>query len=103
MKQNHPLSLLGLARKAGRLVLGAAAVEQKLRQGGALLLIASDASPHTTRRAGQWAGVTETDLRVIPYTKEQFGRAMGRSECALALVTDQGFAKKISEMLIDES
>ena len=95
-----PLNLLGLARKAGRLVLGAAAVEQRIKQGkAALLLMASDASPNTARRVEQWTRDTKTDLIVIPYTKEQFGRAMGRSECAVALLADEGFAAAIKERI----
>ena len=90
---SDPLGLLGLARKAGRLVLGAAAVEQRLSQGkAALLLLASDASPNIVRRAGRWAAASGTDSAVLSYDKETFGRAMGRLECAVAVLTDEGFA-----------
>jgi ribosomal protein L7Ae-like RNA K-turn-binding protein len=87
---SNPLGLLGLARKAGRLVMGSTAVEQALRRGQpALLLLASDASANTARQAKRWAGDAKTQLLSLPHTKEQLGRALGRPTCALAVLTDE--------------
>ena len=99
-----PLGLLGLARKAGRLQLGASAVEQQFKQGGAaLLLVASDASPSVARHAKQWAANSGVEIITIPDTKETFGRAMGRRECAVAVLTDQGFAQAYRKLITDPS
>lgn len=88
------LGLLGLARRGGRLELGATAVEQGIRQGrAALLLLAADAGPNLVRRAERWAGETGVELSIMPCGKAEFGRAMGRTACALAILTDEGFAK----------
>ena len=97
----EPMALLGMARKAGRLVLGAAAVEQRLRREGAVLLfITEDASPNVARQAKRWAEAAKVEFLTIPYTKEAFGYAMGRQVCAIAALTDKGFAaayKKATE------
>lgn len=90
----NPLGLLGMARRAGRLALGEAAVEQLLRQSQArLLLLASDASPNAVRRSNHWAQTHHVALMVMPYTKEEFGGAMGRATCAVASLTDDGFVR----------
>ena len=93
---NPLLNLLGLARKAGRLALGATAVERRLKGNViSLLLVASDASDNTVRRARRWAEEIPSELFVIPHDKATFGRAVGRRECALAALTDEGFAKAL--------
>lgn len=81
------LSTLGLARRAGKLLLG---VESLLayRKSVCLIVYASDASPRVKRSlAGR------NDPSVTPdLTKEQLGRAVGCKEAAVVAVTDAGFA-----------
>ena len=97
---SDPLTLLGLARKAGRIVPGSDAAGQCLRQGKAsLLLLVSDASDNTARRARRRAEETGTELLFLPYTKEELGRALGRRTCALAVLTDEGFASALKKIL----
>lgn len=84
---------LSLARKAGRIELGeepagAAARAQKAR----LLVVASDASDHTWRRAKSFVSGTDQQCIRIPYTKQELGEAIGRQELALAAITDPALA-----------
>ena len=87
------LNFLALARKAGRVELGeepagAAARAQKAR----LIIVASDATDHTWRRAKSFVANTEQICLQVPYTKDEMGMAIGRSALALAAFTDPALA-----------
>lgn len=84
---------LSLARKAGRIELGeepvgAAARAQKAR----LLVVASDASDHTWRRAKSFVEGTDQQCIRVPFDKEELGMAVGRQSLALAAITDPALA-----------
>jgi len=84
---NSFLSTLGLARRAGKLLLGVDSLTA-YRKSVALIVYASDASPRVKR-----ALADRTDLSVTPgLTKAQLGRAVGCKEAAVVAVTDAGFA-----------
>ena len=100
------LSLLGLAKKAGRLELGEEPVGSAARVHGVrLLLLSSDAADNTARRARRFAQEGSCLLARLPADKASLGRATGRSSCAMLAVTDTGFAaaiaKKLSELDAD--
>ena len=100
------LSLLGLAKKAGRLELGEEPVGSAARVHGVrLLLLSSDAADNTVRRARRFAQEGSCLLAQLPADKTALGRATGRSSCAMLAVTDVGFAaaiaKKLSELDAD--
>ena len=57
-----------------------------------LILVASDASDHTWRRAKSFVAGSEQICLRVPYTKDQLGLAVGRSELALAAFTDPALA-----------
>ena len=87
------LNYLALARKAGRLELGeepvgACARAQKAR----LVVVANDATDHTWRRAKSFVAGTQQQCIRLPYTKVELGQAVGRSELALAALTDPAMA-----------
>lgn len=58
-----------------------------------LILIASDAADNTRRRALHFGEAGECICLEIPPTKEDLGRALGRTSCALLALTDIGFAE----------
>ena len=96
------LNFLALARKAGRVELGeepagAAARAQKAR----LIVVASDATDHTLRRAKSFVAGTEQICLKVPYTKDELGQAIGRTALALAAFTDPalalGFVKALGD------
>ncbi len=96
------LFYLSLARKAGRLELGeepvgAAARAQKAR----LVVVASDASDHSWRRAKSFVAGTE-QLCIRPsFSKEELGQAVGRTSLALAAFTDPALALSFVKALPD--
>ena len=83
------LNFLALARKGGLAELGEEPVGGAARSGKAyVVLVASDASDHTWRRAKSYvAGTTQQCIR-LPYTKDEMGFAIGRDCLAIAAITD---------------
>ena len=84
---------LSLARKAGRIELGEEPVGAVARaQKARLLVVASDASDHTWRRAKSFVSGTDQQCIRVPYTKVELGEAIGRQELALGAITDPAMA-----------
>ena len=87
------LNYLALARKAGRVELGEEPVGAVARaQKAYLVIVAQDATDHTWRRAKSFVSGSEQICLRIPYTKDQLGLAVGRTELALAAFTDPALA-----------
>ena len=83
------LNYLALARKGGMAELGEEPVGGAARAGKAYaILVASDASDHTWRRAKSFAAGTEQQCVRLPYTKDRLGETIGRDSLAMAAVTD---------------
>lgn len=89
------LSLLGIARRAGRLAVGTHAVTMAAKAGRlGVLVVASDASDNAISRLGSAARDVP---RITAGDRAELGRAVGRNEVAVAGVTDAALAKKIVE------
>jgi len=90
---NRALNYLSLGKK-GRLVelgeepVGAVARAVKAR----LVVVASDASDHTWRRAKSFVAGTEQQCIRVPFTKEELGFVVGRQSLAIAAFTDAALA-----------
>lgn len=96
------LSLLGLALRGGNLAVGEEPVEAAARARDArLLLLAADAAENTRRRAEQFALAGQCLWLQVPFTKEELGRALGRTSVALAAVTDTGLAGAVARRLAE--
>ena len=94
------LSMIGLAHKAGRVEIGEEPVGSVARAKKArIILVAGDAAAGSVRRAMAFAGTGNCLCLVIPTTKEELGRALGRTSCAMAAVTDIGFADAVAKKL----
>lgn len=94
------LSLIGLAKKAGRVEAGEEPVGAAARARDArLILLAQDAADNTVRRAGHFADAGQCLLARIPASKDELGRAVGRTSCAMLAITDIGFAEAIAKKL----
>ena len=96
------LNYLSLARKAGLIELGeepvgACAREQHAR----LVIVASDASDHTWRRAKSFVAGTSQSLIRVEFTKDQLGEAIGRQSLAIAALTDAPLALAFVKALGD--
>ena len=87
------LNLLGLARKGGMAELGEEPVGAAARALHAhLIIVASDASDHTWRRAKSYAAGTDQQCIRIPFTKDEIGFVIGRTSLAMAAITDAALA-----------
>ena len=103
---NNILSLIGLAKKAGRVEVGEEPVGAAARARDArLILLAEDAADNTVRRASHFAEAGACLLTKIPADKDALGKAVGRTSCAMLAVTDVGFADAIGKKLaaLDEA
>ncbi len=87
------LNYMALARKAGLIELGEEPVGAAARGNHArLVIVASDASDHTWRRAKSFVAGTEQQCITVPFTKDQMGQAIGRTALAIAAFTDAPLA-----------
>ena len=87
------LNYLALARKAGLVELGEEPVGAAARaQHARLIMVATDASDHTWRRAKSFVAGTQQLCISVPFTKDEMGQAIGRSSLAIAAFTDPALA-----------
>ena len=99
---NRALNYMALAKK-GRLIelgeepVGAVARAVKAR----LVVVASDASDHTWRRAKSFVAGTEQQCIRVPFTKEELGFVVGRTSLAIAAFTDAALALAFVKALPD--
>ena len=93
------LSLLGLCRRAGKLVLGHDPVCKAMKEKKAMLVLtASDFSQNSRKEVEAAAVLTNTPLLELPFTKEELSLSVGH-HCGAAAVTDRGFAQKLMTLL----
>ena len=87
------LNYMALARKAGRIELGEEPVGAAARaQHARLVVVASDASDHTWRRAKSFVAGTGQECVRVPFNKDQLGLSVGRNSLAIAAFTDPAMA-----------
>ena len=94
------LNYLALARKAGLAELGEEPVGAAARANKArLVIVASDASDHSWRRALSYVYQTGQQCLRVPFTKDEIGFAIGRTSLAMAAITDPALALAFVEAL----
>ncbi len=92
------LSLLGIARRAGRLSLGFDAAVESMQKGKSqLLLLANDLSERTAGNITRTANQTKTHLIVTDIPMAQLGHAIGKITGIIS-VNDKGFAEKMKTL-----
>ena len=97
---NKALNYLSLARKGGLAELGEEPVGAAARAGKAyVILVASDASDHTWRRAKSYAAGTEQQCVRLECSKDEMGFAVGRTSLAIAAITDVQLALALVKAL----
>ena len=97
---NKALNYLSLARKGGLAELGEEPVGAAARAGKAyVILVASDASDHTWRRAKSFAAGTEQQCVRMEATKDEMGLMVGRTSLAIAAITDVQLALALVKSL----
>ena len=96
----HILSMIGLAKKAGQVAIGEEPVGSAARAKDArVILVAQDAAAGSVRRAMSFGQTGACLCLTVPFDKDQLGRALGRTSCAMAAITDIGFAEAIVKKL----
>lgn len=99
MSNDRLLSLLGLARRAGRLTMGNDAVISSVEEGiSALVLLAGDLSPRTVKGVELAAQNASVDTVRIVQTMDQISLALGK-RCGVVSINDTGFAKKARTLI----
>lgn len=99
---NKALSLLGLARRAGKVTWFEEANLTAIRSGQAkLLLLAADAGEAAKKRYCNKCKFYRIPIFVF-VDKVQLGAALGTSPRAAVTVTDEGFAERLKTLLTIE-
>ena len=96
------LNFLALGKKARLVELGEEPVGAITRAGkGYLVVVASDASDHTWRRAKSFVAGTEQQCIRVSFTKDELGFVVGRTSLAIAAFTDAAMALAFVKALPD--
>lgn len=94
------INLLGLMRKANAIVVGETNTGGAVRAGKAkLLLLAADASDNARSRARGFTHGRDIVTVTLPFTKDEIAAHVGVSGCAMAAITDIGFANAFMKSL----
>ncbi len=93
------LSLLGIARRAGRLAMGMDPVTEAMqKKKAALVLLSPDISPRSRKKAQEQAERYGAELMEMPFGMDEICAALGKRSGVIA-VCDGGFAGKLKELL----
>lgn len=99
MNKTQWMSLLGLANRARKIISGEEFVVKEIRNGRAKLVILSqDASHNTTKKVTDKCKSYQVPFK---YVENRFllGRSIGKDARVVVAVIDEGFAKKLNEVL----
>ena len=100
---DNALLMLGLARRAGKLIYGSENTALKVRSGKAYLaIVASDASP-TTKKLLQNKCKSFSVPLIEFSTKEDLGSVLGKSDISALGVSDRNLAKAIQDKLTNQN
>jgi len=93
------LSMLALAKKAGKIITGEEGCVKAIRNGTAkLVLVATDASDNTKKKFGDKTSFYDVPIHSL-FDKEMVAAHIGLQNRATIVVTDAGFVKKILELI----
>ena len=99
---DRALNFLALGKKARLVELGEEPVGAITRAGkGYLVVVASDASDHTWRRAKSFVAGTEQQCIRVTFTKDELGFVVGRTSLAIAAFTDAAMSAAFVKALPD--
>ena len=91
------LGLLGLARRAGQLAMGATAVEKLVRRGRPpVVIIAHDAGANQRRRFASLSPIAGLVDELVG--REDLASRLGRSELVVVAVNDPGFVRGLIKL-----
>jgi ribosomal protein L7Ae-like RNA K-turn-binding protein len=87
-------SLIGIARRAGKVATGDAQVEAMLKKRKGFLLIVAEDALGAQKKYNLWANDLNMPV-LVTGTKQEMGHSIGLSPRSAVLILDQGFAKAI--------
>lgn len=97
--KNKVLSLLGMAHRAGQIEFAEDANLAAIKKNRAkLLLLASDAGSAVAKKYFDKCKTYGIPIQQI-FTKEELGRAIGKSPRTAICVLDDGFAMRFTQLL----
>ena len=103
MQNNKLQGLVGLARNAGRVIIGVDNIYDACDRGTCSLIItAADAAANTVKKARNISKLYEVPIEESGLAKEELGRAIGYSEAAVIGIAHRGFAKAIGKLFKGE-
>lgn len=96
---NKVLNILGLARKAGKIVTGEDTVLKLLRQNKLkIVFVASDASFRQIDKFDKKCYFFKTQFNNM-FSSEEISKSIGKPMCKVLGVTDQGFLDALNKSL----
>ncbi len=99
VKEQRIQNLLGMAQRARKVVSGAFAVEQAIKDGTAkLLLLAGDAEAKSVNAYKELAEKNRIPCVTVLH-KDSMGECMGKEYRAVAALLDDGFSKSLRKLL----
>lgn len=95
------LNLLGLATRANKLISGDETTLNSIRKEKVrLVIVASDASEGTIKKFRDKCDYYDTPI-LVTCTKAELSHAIGKSRAIIGVV-DQGFSRKMRELMTEE-
>ncbi len=92
-------NLLGLSKRAGKLVTGEDLILKEIRNKTAKLIIVSeDCGKNTSKNLYNKAKYYEIEV-IIAFSSEQISAAIGQQNRVAIAITDLGFSQKIKELI----
>lgn len=92
--------MLGLARRAGKLIYGSDAAVNAVRSGKAkAVILAADASGRTKKLIRNKCASFETPLFEVEAGCEELGKKLGKSGISVLGISDINFAKAIINLI----
>ena len=104
-KQKKFAGLLGIAKKAGRVIAGTNLVTDSIRSGSVskcphAVFLASDVSENTRKRITNCCTYYEVPYHLIPLTIAEIGDAIGKSGSVSAVgITDMGLCDALVKLI----
>lgn len=96
------LSLLGICRRAGKLVMGAdPSVDSIHKHKAKLIIMANDFSPKSGKSVLQAAHEFNVNVLNINRSKDDISMALGKF-CGVLSIEDKGFAAKLKQLIESE-
>ena len=96
------LSILGLCRRAGKIVIGTDPVIESVTTGKSfIVLMTKDFSANSKKNILKASNNSSVKTFVINRTKDELSMAIGKY-CAVVSITDRGFSNKLHESILKE-